>query len=330
MKRIYPVSLAILLALGLGACGPVTLNPVANSVQLDPVHGLQTYPFQPLSGFQIAAVDAADTAAVDSAREAFAADLRAGRLEAYRQSRHFSIQLLAGSEGSYFLSPELIQALNQKVLATLVVILPDQKASIFKGEFENQRFYFADPQQALRLSAPTKAYLLTADSDFSILTTRGQLLPASESPPVAQRDEQTEAPQPASAETEEQTAPDDFEAEEFEAEDAASAVPDAEVEAVSGWAVVEHDAAGPEFFEQELPPPPGLPKLVLMRLKPLPLQAQTHVVRRGVPPVQNRRRLVGAQRSERLAYDGRALQERFHMLRLRGLRVPLPPLEFQP
>jgi hypothetical protein len=182
MKRMHIWSMSLILGCGLLACqpAPVGVNQAQFSLPLAATQALHNYLFQVQTGFQVAAVDTADQAIVEAARLAFEADLKAGKLDSYQQNKHFSIQLLAGSEGNYFNSPELIQSLNQRVLATLVVMLPEQKSAIFKGEFENQRFYFADPSQQLALSTASKAYLMTADQNFAIKTVQGEILPDSQ------------------------------------------------------------------------------------------------------------------------------------------------------
>lgn len=177
MKRVYTGTLSLILGFGLMACQPAGLNQAHSPISALNPTAIQNYLFQIQGGFHIAAVDAGDAPVIAPVREQFEADLKAGRLESYQQNKHFSIQLLAGSEGNYFTSPELVQALNQRVLATLVVMLPEQKSAVFKGEFENQRFYFADPSQELALSSASKAYLLTADANFSIQTYKGEILP---------------------------------------------------------------------------------------------------------------------------------------------------------
>jgi hypothetical protein len=194
MKRVLRLPMgAFSLILGccsLLACQPMGLNqahgplsalsPSLQSLPDNLQKTVQNYLFQLQSGFQIAAVDASDAPVIEPVRQQFEADLKAGKLESYQQNKDFSIQLLAGSEGNYFTSPELVQALNERVLATLVVMLPEQKTAVFKGEFENQRFYFADPSQELALASASKAYLLTADANFAIQTYKGEIVPESQ------------------------------------------------------------------------------------------------------------------------------------------------------
>jgi len=193
MKRVLRLPMgAFSLILGccsLLACQPMGLNqahgplsalsPSLQSLPNNLQKTVQNYLFQLQSGFQIAAVDANDAPVIEPVRQQFEADLKAGKLDSYQQNKDFSIQLLAGSEGNYFTSPELVQALNERVLATLVVMLPEQKTAVFKGEFENQRFYFADPSQELALASASKAYLMTADANFAIQTYKGEILPES-------------------------------------------------------------------------------------------------------------------------------------------------------
>lgn len=183
MKRVHRLQMgAFSLILGccsLWACQPMGLNQAQSPLSTfsPALQSIQNYLFQVQAGFQIAAVDADDAAVIEPVRQQFEADLKAGQLESYQQNKDFSIQLLAGSEGNYFSSPELVQAVNERVLATLVVMLPDQKTAIFKGEFEKQRFYFADPSQELALASASKAYLMTADANFAIQTYKGEILP---------------------------------------------------------------------------------------------------------------------------------------------------------
>ena len=206
MKRVLRLRMgAFSLILGccsLLACQPMGLNQAHGplSALIPSLRGLpdnlqktvQNYLFQLQSGFQIAAVDAGDAPVIEPVRQQFEADLKAGKFDIYQQNKDFSIQLLAGSEGNYFTSPELVQALNERVLATLVVMLPEQKTAVFKGEFENQRFYFSDPSQELALASASKAYLMTADANFAIQTYKGEILPESQT--ETQTAAQTAAP----------------------------------------------------------------------------------------------------------------------------------------
>ncbi|MGE3727181.1 MAG: hypothetical protein AB7I41_16605 [Candidatus Sericytochromatia bacterium] len=185
MKRLQIKAFSLILGCcSLWACQPMGLNQARNpfSALRPALQGIQNYLFQVQSGFQIAAVDADDAPLIEPVQQQFEADLKAGKLANYQQAKAFSIQLLAGSEGNYFTSPELVQALNQRVLATLVVMLPEQKTAVFKGEFENQRFYFSDPSQELALASASKAYLMTADANFAIQTYKGEILPETQTP----------------------------------------------------------------------------------------------------------------------------------------------------
>jgi hypothetical protein len=231
MKRVLRLPMgAFSLILGccsLLACQPMGLNqahgplsalsPSLQSLPDNLQKTVQNYLFQLQSGFQIAAVDAGDAPVIEPVRQQFEADLKAGKFDIYQQNKDFSIQLLAGSEGNYFTSPELVQALNERVLATLVVMLPDQKTAVFKGEFENQRFYFADPSQELALASASKAYLMTADANFAIQTYKGEILPESQT--ETQTAAQTDVPvSPNTAAASETFVPDGAHFEEEQAE----------------------------------------------------------------------------------------------------------------
>ncbi len=231
MKRVLRLPMgAFSLILGccsLLACQPMGLNqahgplsalsPSLQSLPNNLQKTVQNYLFQLQSGFQIAAVDASDAPVIEPVRQQFEADLKAGKLESYQQNKDFSIQLLAGSEGNYFTSPELVQALNERVLATLVVMLPEQKTAVFKGEFENQRFYFADPSQELALASASKAYLMTADANFAIQTYKGEILPESQT--ETQSAAQTDVPvSPNTVSASETFVPDEAHFEEEQAE----------------------------------------------------------------------------------------------------------------
>lgn len=320
MKSHYTIGLILLLALG--ACGPVSLSPLVSPVQHSPTSPMQVYHFYIDNRFQIAAVDATDAPLVEAARQAFAADLKAGRLEAYRQSRDFSIQLLAGSEGNYFLSSDLIQTLNQKVLAMLVVILPEQTAATFKGEFENQRFYFADPQQALQLSAPTKAYLLTADSNhFVIQTTQGEILPATQASTEGQNTSSTgvdpNAPNtenvPENTETDETLEQDIPEARDETEEEHLSEELDAENTPESIAEFHKDPFAPPQFPWQRALTPLPLPRAFLSRSKPA-LPGSAPPMKITITRIRTERRLLEQGRKEGIRY------ERLH---IEGLRIPV-------
>lgn len=169
---------ALLLTLGLTACQSNTIMPTIGQVSQQALQTTRAYLFALSEGFQIAAVDAADANLIDSVKDSFLSDLEAGREEDYRQNPGFSIHLLAGSEGSYFTSPDFLGNTITSLLATLVI--PDVSGAplIFKGEFRSDRFYFADPSQALQLSADNKAYLLTAEDStgtYVIQTYKGEI-----------------------------------------------------------------------------------------------------------------------------------------------------------
>jgi hypothetical protein len=175
----------LIFSLALPACTPAPL-PISNPAATTAVSLRQFYMQVALQeGFRTAQVapslsmiEAVDQAFVDQARDAFAADLRAGNMDLYRRDRSFSLQLLAGSEGSYLLPGEIFSSTADTLLATLVIV--DQSARVFKGEFQDNQFYFADPSQQLQLAGSQRAYLLTADSAARIQTVRGELLAGSE------------------------------------------------------------------------------------------------------------------------------------------------------
>lgn len=176
----------LLLSLTLPACAPTPL-PTPSPTATQAVSLRQLYMQVSLQeGFRTAQVsssigsviEAADQTVVDQARDAFAADLQAGNMDLYRRDRSFSLQLLAGSEGSYLLPGEIFSNTADTLLATLIIV--DQTARVFKGEFQDNQFYFADPSQQLQLPGTQRAYLLTADSAFRIQTVRGELLAGSE------------------------------------------------------------------------------------------------------------------------------------------------------
>lgn len=179
MSNIRRLPALILLAASLSSCGLSGNAPAPTAALLSPA-ALDTYNFEVTAGFQLASVDSADASVVDQAKAGFAADLKAGHTSDYQRDKDFSIQLLSGSEGNYFTSTELLQSSVQQVLATLVVMQDNQAAQIFKGQYDNQRFVFADPADQFALDTRTKAYLLTADANFTIQTYKGELVPDSE------------------------------------------------------------------------------------------------------------------------------------------------------
>lgn len=171
-----------LLPIALTSCsGGMNLNATAPQlVTASGATSVEAYDFELNAGFQIASIDESDKAAVEPARQSFEQDLRQGRTEDYKREKTFSIHLLSGSEGNYFTSPEFLQNSLNNVLATLVVMDSQQNALIFKGQYDNSRFVFADPSQQFELDTRTKAYLLTAGADFQIQTYKGELVPDSE------------------------------------------------------------------------------------------------------------------------------------------------------
>lgn len=179
MSKFRRLSALVVISLSLSSCGMPGTSPAPNAASLA-VNAVQDYPFEVSAGFQIASVDSADQSVVDTAKTSFEADLKAGRTGDYQRDKDFSIHLLSGSEGNYFTSDEFIQNSVQQVLATLVVVQNGAAPQIFKGQFDNQRFVFADPGDQFALDTRTKAYLLTAGSDFSIQTYKGELVPESQ------------------------------------------------------------------------------------------------------------------------------------------------------
>ncbi|MGV3523970.1 MAG: hypothetical protein ACO1RX_07085 [Candidatus Sericytochromatia bacterium] len=195
----YWLSAALLAGLALTACQAPNTSFVASRI----TSAARDYLFALQGSFQIASVDAADQDLINEVKAAFISDLEAGREEDYRRSPHFSIHLLAGSEGSYFTSPDFLQNSVESLLATLVIPQTSGNPLIFKGEFRADRFYFADPAQQLELTTASKAYLLTADSDMTdyvVQTYKGEVQPA-ESSSSPEAISETPAPAEASPES---------------------------------------------------------------------------------------------------------------------------------
>ncbi|PKL75532.1 MAG: hypothetical protein CVV27_14885 [Candidatus Melainabacteria bacterium HGW-Melainabacteria-1] len=157
--------------------------PVALQQHLEPL----AYAFEVMAGFRLASVDEGDQDLIALAQAAFEADLKAGRTAEYQRDKDFSIHLLSGSEGNYFTSPEFLQNSLEQVLATLVVVDVNQQAQIFKGQFDSPRFVFADPSEQFGVAERTKAYLLTAGTNFEVQTYKGELVPESESETASQQ-----------------------------------------------------------------------------------------------------------------------------------------------
>lgn len=178
MSRLRRLTIALIIPLCLSACSGTSL-PGSTQAARVAATAMDTYDFEVSAGFVIASVDESDKELIDDVKSDFEKDLRAGRTEDYVRDKDFSVQLLSGSEGNYFTSPEFLQGTVNQVLATLVVI-DGEHAGIFKGQFDAPRFVFADPDEEFSLDDRTKAYLLTADGSFAVQTYKGELVPDSE------------------------------------------------------------------------------------------------------------------------------------------------------
>ena len=178
MSRLRRLTIALRIPLCLSACNGTSL-PGSTQAALLSSAAMNEYDFELSAGFVIASVDESDKALIDGVSKDFEADLRAGRTEDYVRDKDFSVQLLSGSEGNYFTSPEFLQGTVNQVLATLVVI-DGEHAGVFKGQFDAPRFVFADPDEEFSLDDRTKASLLTADGSFAVQTYKGELVPDSD------------------------------------------------------------------------------------------------------------------------------------------------------
>lgn len=181
MPRLRWLSALVILPLSLSSCSQISNTP-PTLASLNTLNSsiLESYNFEVSAGFQLASVDDSDKDLIEQVKQKFASDLKAGLTDDYQRDKDFTIHLLSGSEGNYFTSPEFLQNSLQSVLATLVVMDANNQAEIFKGQFDNQRFVFADPSEQFDLTERTKAYLLTAGSNFDIQTYKGELVPDSE------------------------------------------------------------------------------------------------------------------------------------------------------
>ncbi|PIQ23721.1 hypothetical protein COW36_20285 [bacterium (Candidatus Blackallbacteria) CG17_big_fil_post_rev_8_21_14_2_50_48_46] len=130
--------------------------------------------------FKVQALDDQHTQLLQENVKGFESDLKSGKLDDYYRLPEFSVKLLAHSEGSYFTSPDNLNELSNTSasFARALVIYPDQSYDIFKGQFANQRFYFAGAET---LPAENTSYLITLDNNFQTRVVTGQMEGQSES-----------------------------------------------------------------------------------------------------------------------------------------------------
>ncbi|MEZ0373020.1 MAG: hypothetical protein ACAI44_28275, partial [Candidatus Sericytochromatia bacterium] len=128
--------------------------------------------------FAIKAVEASHQAEVDQSVATFETDLESGQLDAYYKVPAFSIQLAAGSEGSFF-TAEGAKKLDQTgaVFAQAVVFNPGDKAQNFKGQFSGGRFFFSGQQN---VSPANVTYLITLNPELQTEIYKGRLSAGSE------------------------------------------------------------------------------------------------------------------------------------------------------
>lgn len=182
----------IALALLLSACTP---QPMLNTPHVQQQMAALAYWFRPLDFGIHSADNAAQLAIVTAAKTRLEADIKANNLAEYRRSRDFSIQLLAGSEGNHLLagsegnhfrnSDKLLPDL--KLPAQALIFNPNGNHQLFKGEYEQEKFFFAGQEE---IALPNTTYLLLPDTQGQVQIYQGEL----ESPT------RVEAPPPANEE----------------------------------------------------------------------------------------------------------------------------------
>lgn len=167
----------IALALLFSACTP---QPLINTPQVQQQISALAYWFRPLDFGIHSADNAEQLAIVTAAKTRLEADIKANNLAEYHRSRDFSIQLLAGSEGNHLLagsegnhfrnSDKLLPEL--KLPAQALIFNPNGNQQLFKGEYEQEKFFFAGQE---KISFPNTTYLLLPDTQGNVQVYQGEL-----------------------------------------------------------------------------------------------------------------------------------------------------------
>ncbi len=127
-----------------------------------------------VQGFRTQSLSSTHEALLKQAVLQFEQDMAQNKTDSYFQDPGFSIKLLAGSEGSYFQSPELLASLTGYAMA--LVIYPDQSSDVFKGRLVDSNFYFTGSET---LPETNTTYLITLDGNLKSQVFSGSLTPFS-------------------------------------------------------------------------------------------------------------------------------------------------------
>lgn len=137
---------------------------------------LRAYQLKVAAAFKVQAEALAEDHAtiLKDAVKKFESDLESGKTDDYYKLPDFSVQLLAGSEGSYFnpLDNQVLPTKSAASFAQALVVYPNQSYDIFKGQYANQRFYFNGTQT---LPVDNTSYLITLDQTLATRVFTGQL-----------------------------------------------------------------------------------------------------------------------------------------------------------
>lgn len=108
----------------------------------------------------------------------FEKDLEEGNTDGYYSPPDFSIQLFAGSEGSYFQSPEVLANLTHQLAtyAQALVVYSDLSYDVFKGQYLDGKFYFDGAES---LPEDNTSYLVTLNAELETQVFSGSLSPFS-------------------------------------------------------------------------------------------------------------------------------------------------------
>ncbi|PKL74240.1 MAG: hypothetical protein CVV27_21525, partial [Candidatus Melainabacteria bacterium HGW-Melainabacteria-1] len=185
MNKNLTLALLLLLATGSG-CQQLPLPVSQPSPVSQPVATAQ--PASPLSTFLLQArehfgikqafstqeISAEHSELLKTAVTEFVEDMAQSRTESYFQQPDFSIQLLAGSEGSYFQSSEQLLGLHSQIAtyAMALVVDADGYNALFKGQVIDGKFFFSGSDG---LPENNSTYLITLDSELAPQVFSGSL-----------------------------------------------------------------------------------------------------------------------------------------------------------
>lgn len=189
MKTSLKMILLGLLLAQLGSCQnvPVTRNaqsspsPSASVTTANKTVNAYLLPLQEhfhIAGFNTQDLTSDQQTLVAKAVTEFESDMANGNTESYFKSPDFSIKLLAGSEGSYFQSSELLTQLTNQAatFALALVVYADNTSDVFKGQLIDQTFYF---DGAEGIPEQNTTYLVALDQNLAPQVFTGALKPFS-------------------------------------------------------------------------------------------------------------------------------------------------------